>query len=271
MKTIPLDEGLLLYQIDPPDGGFEGLNFLVLIEGGKALFLDCGYEPNMREALADLSRRGAAPSGAIVSHYHPDHDGGLRLLGDVEIWGGESWLQSAEKWLEPGGTPSPAPEHIVRDRTELRFGKRELVIFPLPGHSDDSLAVLVDDRWLYVADAVLLANDGRPLLPSVHSRPVSRHLEAIDALDRLTSYIFIPGHGSVMSDRKERERDLRNRRLYLTAIASAAGGSAAAPGSSARGTAAPGSTEPAGISFDEATAGCDPPFLGREWHEHNYR
>ncbi|MDP3180162.1 MAG: MBL fold metallo-hydrolase [Spirochaetaceae bacterium] len=263
MKTIPLDEGFLLYQLDPSDGGFEGLNFLVLIEEGKALFLDCGYEPNMREALADLERRGVVPSGAIVSHYHPDHDGGLRLLGDIETWGGESWLQSAEKWLEPGQSPAPGPKHIVISRTELGFGKRRLVLFPLPGHSDDSLAVLVDDLWLYVADAILLANDGRPLLPSVHSRPVSRHLEAIDALDRLTRYIFIPGHGSVMSDRKERERDLRNRRLYLTAIASAA------PASAASGAVASGPA--AGITFDEATAGCDPPFLGREWHEHNYR
>jgi glyoxylase-like metal-dependent hydrolase (beta-lactamase superfamily II) len=248
MKVIGIAENFLLYQVDPPEGGIEGLNFMAIVEDGKILFLDTGYAPNMEEALADLARLGAKPAGAIVSHFHPDHDGGLSLLGKVEVWAGEHWRETASRWLEPGASVPVEPPTVVSSRTTVEFGRRRLELIPLPGHSDDSLAILVDDTWLYVADTVLLTNDGRPLLPSVHSRPVSRHVEAIDRLIEMSRYVFVPGHGSVMGDRAGRERDLANRRRYLSAIAEAKGP----------------------ISFNEATAGCEPPFLGKEWHEHNY-
>ena len=248
MKVLTLDEGFLVYQFDPPEGELEGLNFLVLVEDGKALFLDTGYRENMEEAVADLADRGAVPVSAIVSHYHPDHAGGLALLGVPEVWAGEGFRKTAEPWLRPGEAIAVEPTRIVSAPTELRFGKRRLEIFPLPGHSDDSLAVVVDGAWIYAADAILLTNDGRPVLPSVHSRPVSLHLQAVDWLAARTGLVFVPGHGAVMGEKSLRERDLANRRRYLAALAGAKGR----------------------VSLKEATAGCEPPFLGEAWHEENY-
>jgi len=248
MRVLCLDEGLLVYQFDPAPGQLEGLNFMAIVEGDEALFIDSGYRASMALALEDLESRRARPVGAIVSHFHPDHDGGLPLLGPVSVWAGEEWRRVAEAWLPPGGAIAVEPTRIVEEEVALGFGRRRLVVHPLPGHSDDSLAVLIDDRWLYVADAVILTNDGRPLLPSVHSRPVSLHIAAIDWLGGQCSRAFIPGHGAILGDRARREADLANRRRYLEAIAR--GGP---------------------ISFEAATAGCVPPFLGREWHEENCR
>lgn len=248
MRVLCLDEGLLVYQFDPVPGQIEGLNVMALVEGHEVLFLDTGYRANMASVLEDLESRRARPAGAIVSHFHPDHDGGLPLLGSVPVWGGEEWRSTAEASLPPGGAIAVEPTRIVEEEVALCFGRRRLVIHPLPGHSDDSLAVLIDDRWLYVADAVLLTNDGRPLLPSVHSRPVSLHLAAIDWLQGQSSRAFIPGHGAIIGDRARREADLANRRRYLEAIARSGA-----------------------ISFETATQGSDPPFLGREWHEENCR
>ncbi|MBU0929191.1 MAG: MBL fold metallo-hydrolase [Spirochaetes bacterium] len=252
MKIIELDDGLILYQIDPPEGEIEGLNLMALVEDGKALFLDTGYAANMTEALKDLAARGATPSGAVVSHYHPDHDGGLRLLGAVDVWACAGWRAVADAWREPGDPLPVEPTRVVSARTEIRFGRRLLELYPLPGHSDDSMAIVIDGAWLYAADSVLLTNDGRPLLPSVHSRPVSRHIEAIDWLSARADLVFIPGHGAVMTDGAARRNDLANRRRYLSAIASAS----ERPGRS--------------IAFEDAIAGCEPPFLGKEWHGHNY-
>ena len=248
MRVLCLDEGLLVYQFDPAPGQLEGLNFMAIIEGNEALLVDTGYRANMARALEDLESRRTKPVGAIISHFHPDHDGGLPLLGSVSVWGSEEWRSTAEAWLPPGGAIAVEPTLIVEEEVPLDFGRRRLVVHPLPGHSDDSLAVLIDDRWLYVADTVILTNDGRPLLPSVHSRPISLHIAAIDWLGGQCSRAFIPGHGAILGDRARREADLANRRRYLEAIAS--GGP---------------------VSFEAAIAGCDPPFLGREWHEENCR
>lgn len=249
MNVISLEEGLYVYQLDPAEGEVEGLNFMVVIEDGKALFIDTGYEQNMRTALADLGRRKAVPSCAIISHYHPDHDGGLALLGGIDIWASALWRKTAEACRGPGAPGAVEPGILISKPTALRFGKRELEIHPLPGHSEDSLAVLIDDTWLYVADSILLTNEGAALLPSVHGRPISLHIEAIDWLMKRSDRSFIPGHGAILRDRAAREKDLENRRRYLVAISGAKGG----------------------ITFEEATASCEPPFIGREWHEENYR
>ena len=66
--------------------------------------------------------------------------------------------------------------------------------------------------------------------------------------DEPEGLVFVPGHGAVMGEKSFRERDLANRRRYLAAIAGAKGR----------------------VSLKEATAGCEPPFLGEAWHEENY-
>ncbi|MCX7024821.1 MAG: MBL fold metallo-hydrolase [Spirochaetes bacterium] len=253
MKTITLDDGLSVYRFDPPPGEIEGLNFMAVVEGGEVLFLDCGYRACMAAALGELQRLGASPVRAIVSHYHDDHAQGLELLPGIETWGSEAWRATVDIWFEPGKRDALEPDHPVDGPTILRFGRRSIEIVPLPGHTEDSLAIVIDGTWLYAADAILLTNDGAPLLPSVHARPVSKHMAAIDWLRERADCVMIPGHGAVLAGRAAIERDLDNRRRYLEAIS--------------------GAVESGGgrISFEDAVAGCDPPFLGREWHEHNYR
>jgi glyoxylase-like metal-dependent hydrolase (beta-lactamase superfamily II) len=249
MQIRELDEGMLLFQAAPPPGEIEGLNFLALVAGGEALFLDTGYAADMALALAELGRRGARPVGALISHYHPDHAGGLSLLHGVEVLAGARWRETGEAWLAPGERLPVEPTRVIETATRLDFGRHRLELIPLPGHSEDSLIILIDEGWLHAADSILFGERGQPLLPSVHARPVAKHLNAIDRLLGMTERDFIPGHGPVLGERASRERDLRNRRRYLAALVAA----------------------PEGIGFAEATAGCEPAFLGEAWHAENWR
>jgi glyoxylase-like metal-dependent hydrolase (beta-lactamase superfamily II) len=110
------------------------------------------------------------------------------------------------------------------------------------------MGAIIDDEILYAADTLLFTNEGAPILPSVHARPVSLHAESLRALKAYLDLVFVPGHGAPVTDRAARERDLGNRIAYIEAIA-------ASPG----------------IALDEAQKNCDPQFLGNSWHEENYR
>jgi glyoxylase-like metal-dependent hydrolase (beta-lactamase superfamily II) len=248
MKTLELGRDLYLFMFDPEAGGFEGLNFLALVEGGEALFLDTGYAHLMKSALDFVRGLGAVPTGAIVSHYHEDHAGGIPLLGGVPTWGSEKYAASLDRCFPQAERAALAPSRLVRGPETLVLGSHTVELFPLPGHSPDSLGAIVDGRVLYAADTLLLTNEGAPILPSVHARPISLHAESLRKLRSHLDLLFVPGHGAPLADRGDREADLANRLAYIEAIA-------ASPG----------------IGLEEAQRGCEPKFLGSVWHEENCR
>lgn len=248
MHVIELGNDLLLFQVDPPPGEFEGLNFLALVDNGRALFIDTGYKENMAEALVFLDARGVKPAGAIISHYHPDHADGLSLLGGLETWGGEGFEKTLSLCFRAERHASLAPNHRVDGPEVLAFGSHRIELFPLRGHSPDSLGAIIDGRILFAADALLFTNEGEPVLPSVHDRPVSNHAEALRLLKSHLDLVFVPGHGAPVTDRSLRERDLSNRLAYIEAIVSRPG-----------------------IDLEEAQSACEPKFRGSEWHEENWK
>jgi glyoxylase-like metal-dependent hydrolase (beta-lactamase superfamily II) len=247
MKTIELAEDFYLFMFDPEEGGFEGLNVLALVEGKEALFFDTGYAPMMESALGFLKKLGARPAGAIVSHYHEDHAGGLSLLGAIDTWGSADCEATIALCFPAADRPGLEPTHRVSGHERVAFGRHAIELFPLPGHSPDSLGAVVDNAILYAADTLLFTNQGAPILPSVHARPVSLHAESLASLEAYLDLVFVPGHGAPVLDRAARARDLGNRIAYIEAIAARAG-----------------------ISLDEAQERCDPKFVGSAWHEENF-
>lgn len=248
MRVIDLGGDILLFQAEPPPGALEGLNFLALSDGSRVLFVDVGYAENMEEALRLLSGLGHRPVGAIISHYHPDHADGLALLEGIETWGSVEYGETLRQCFGSERHASLAPVHAVSGPESLRFGRHRLELVPLGGHSPDSLGVLLDERVFYAADLLLFTNDGQPVLPSVHDRPVERHAEALRRLTPYLGYLFVPGHGAPVASRLARERDLANRLAYIEAIA-------ARPG----------------LSLELSQAACEPKFLGSSWHEENWK
>lgn len=248
MKVIDLGEGLLVFMFDPPPGEFEGLNLLALVDGREALLLDTGYKENLKEVLAYLESLAAKPSMAVISHYHPDHADGLALVPGLETWGHAAYQETLDRCFRPERHASLVPRHAISAPETIAFCGHRLELLPMPGHTPDSLCVAIDGRVLYAADLLLFTNEGEPVLPSVHARPVSLHADALRKLRGYLGMTFVPGHGAPVMDRATRERDLANRISYVEAIAS----------------------EP-GIGLDEAQASCSPRFRGSEWHEENWK
>ncbi len=208
----------------------------------------------MHEGRAGLPRAlGARPAGAAISHYHDDHADGLSLLGGIETWGSCEFAPTLSLCFPAERRASLAPMHLVRGEPEtLRLGGRRVELFPLPGHSPDSLGAVIDGKTVYAADTLLFSNAGEPILPSVHARPVELHAQSLKRLRDFLDLTFVPGHGAPVTERSLREADLANRIAYVEAIAAH-------------------QCKGAGISLDEAEAACDPKFIGHEWHAENYR
>lgn len=213
------------YELLVLDGGMEGWSRVydrVPVDvGGRATVLQVqrratgclGYvvgDPEAGEAIvvdptADLaaferaaSQADLAIEGVIDTHVHADHvSGGPELAAehDVPYYLGE---RAAERDLER--------EFAALERNEvLEVGDVDLKALSTPGHTSESIGVLVDDRALLTADTLHVASTGRTELEFGDSEGERGARMLYETLHRTVlaepdSVTVLPGHVTVEDD-----------------------------------------------------------------------
>jgi glyoxylase-like metal-dependent hydrolase (beta-lactamase superfamily II) len=149
------------------------VNFVYLIgdrEKGEAVVVDPAYD--VGGILDVLDQDDMQLTGALATHYHPDHVGGdmagysisgvndlLRLRPvPVHVQGDESpWVQRVT-----GASSSELVEHVGGDT--VMVGDIPIELIHTPGHTPGSQCFFVDGR-LVAGDTLFLEGCGRTDLP----------------------------------------------------------------------------------------------------------
>jgi len=160
----------------------------------------------------------------INTHYHADHSWGNYFFPGAIIIGHSLCRQ----WLEERGTPSlnevrkqnPALRNVKiilpqisfdEGHVSLKVGKKNLNIFPLPGHSDDNVAVLVEE------DRVLFTGDVCMPLPYIVDGNIEDMITSLKKVSKMGLENVIQGHGDIIL-RGEIENYIKDNLAYLSAI-----------------------------------------------------
>lgn len=146
------------------DTGFQRPGFdaaYLVVEQGRAAFVDCGTNhsvPNMLAALQDAGRTPADVDWLILTHVHLDHAGGAGLLMEKlpearlavhprgarhmidpsRLWAGATAVYGEEEMQRSYGKLVPVPaERVVEaeDGHELNLAGRRLICLDTPGHA----------------------------------------------------------------------------------------------------------------------------------------
>ncbi|HMG26367.1 MAG TPA: MBL fold metallo-hydrolase, partial [Acidimicrobiia bacterium] len=151
------------------------VNFAYLIgdrDTGESMAVDPAY--GVRELVEIAGADGMRITGALVTHYHPDHVGGdlmgyriegareLLTLDDVDA---PLHVQRTEApWVRrvTGASDSDLVLHDSGD--EVRIGEIPVRLVHTPGHTPGSQCFLVDGR-LVAGDTLFLEGCGRTDLP----------------------------------------------------------------------------------------------------------
>jgi hydroxyacylglutathione hydrolase len=168
---------MILKQI--PTAGDRNFGYWLLDETtNQAAVIDPSGHP---DAFLDLARKSNAQiRWVIATHDHSDHTGGIREI--ARKTGAQIVLHELSH--------SPA-DRKVRHRDKLPFGNLELEILHTPGHTPDSICILVEDA-LMSGDTLFVGKvggtgygqDARDEYHSLH-----------DIIMRLPDHIRIfPGH-----------------------------------------------------------------------------
>ncbi len=232
--THPLPWGLdhvHTYAIEDADGW-------TIVDAGLG---DPGARERWTEGLAALGRPQVRR--IVVTHFHPDHIGGSRLLAELTaaeevVQGGEdaaiarrNWgddrdvdgfsryllEHGAPEWLVPGFRSAAAsvalaePTRRVEEGDVVEIGGETYKVLVLRGHADGHIALLGEHTGRLFGGDVLLQtitpNVGA--WPGLRPDPLADYLETLERLAGLDTSLVYPGHHGVLRAPAERAAEIR--------------------------------------------------------------
>jgi glyoxylase-like metal-dependent hydrolase (beta-lactamase superfamily II) len=141
----------------------------------------------------------------INTHYHADHTWGNYLFSGAKVIGhklcNELLQEKGIPALERGQENNPSLRairivlpHITFEEGELliRIGKKTLKIFPLPGHTIDSIAVIVEE------DRVLFSGDTMMAVPYIVDGDIDISIESLNKIKTMGLENVVQGHGDIV-------------------------------------------------------------------------
>jgi len=217
-----LGDGLCAYL--QPDGGWGLSNAGLISAPGASLLVDTLYDLRRTAAMLEAMapRLAASPlQAAFNTHGDPDHCFGNQLLPaeatiiatDAATAAMARRSASAVRDMVSGASLGPAfaefarerfgsfefegieqrfPTETFEGRRELRVGERLVELIELgPAHSEgDAIAHVPDAAAVFTGDLVFAGGT-----PIVWVGPVSRWLDACEAILALGARTIVPGHG----------------------------------------------------------------------------
>jgi hydroxyacylglutathione hydrolase len=198
-------------------------NFVYLIgdrDSGECVAVDPAWD--VAGLIDEAGKDGMKITGALCTHYHPDHVGGdlfgfkieglarLLELNPCKIYVNKLEAEGVRK------VTGVSESDLVRmdDLGTLEVGAHHIEFVHTPGHTPGSQCFLVDGDRLVSGDTLFIGGCGRVDLPGSNPEDMMRSLK--DKLGKLADHVRLyPGHDyaavpeTTMGEEKQRNPYLR--------------------------------------------------------------
>jgi hydroxyacylglutathione hydrolase len=159
-------------------------NFTYIVadeKSGEAAVIDPSWD--LDKIFHALKRNGWRAKYVINTHTHFDHVLGNEQMAEVT---GAKIVQHKDSQLKK--------DIAVSDGDTIEIGGSiRLRILHTPGHSKDSICLLLDDQFIFTGDTLFVGNCGRVDLPG--SDPKEMYYSLFDRLAKLDEKLILyPGH-----------------------------------------------------------------------------
>ncbi len=167
---------------------------------------------------------GLAVRYVINTHHHADHCWGNCFFPGATIIGHERCrqllLERTPSALEIASQENPLYKQLTiippqitfqKGKLTLQVGKKHLVLFPTPGHSEDGISVLVEE------DRVLFAGDAFMPIPFIVDGDLDQYIFTTQSFTNMGLENIIQGHGDIIL-RGEVEEKVSENITYLKSI-----------------------------------------------------
>ena len=158
-------------------------NFTYIIadeETGEAAIIDPSWD--LDDVFRALKKNGWRAKYVINTHTHFDH-----VLGNDQVatLTGAKIVQHKNSQLEK--------HSAVSDGDMIEIGSVRLRVLHTPGHSKDSMCLILEGQLIFTGDTLFVGNCGRTDLPG--SDPAEMYHSLFDKLAKLDDKLIVyPGH-----------------------------------------------------------------------------
>jgi glyoxylase-like metal-dependent hydrolase (beta-lactamase superfamily II) len=147
--------------------GYDSTNYYLVDSKGGKLLIDCGWPGTLPKFMAALKRKGISIKDIkflLITHFHADHAGLTQELKNIGIK--LLLLENQVNFIAPlteffKGKNFPYIEITPKDNLILKLeDSRKFLasigingeIIPTPGHSDDSVTLILDEGLAFTGD-----------------------------------------------------------------------------------------------------------------------
>lgn len=191
-----------------------------------AVVIDTLALPDETLAIREfIERELSVPVRYVINtHYHADHTWGNCFFPGATVVAHarcrDLLIERGGPSLEAAKKQNPALRQVkivlpqmtfVNGEMTLRVGKKNLIIAPAFGHSEDGISVLVEE------DRILFAGDSFMPIPYVVDGDVDESLASIKRIAKMGLENIVQGHGDIIL-RGEIDAAVKENLNYLTTI-----------------------------------------------------
>ena len=178
---------------------------VVLSPEGAIVIDTLPFPEETAEIVHFIEQQGVGCTRFVINtHFHGDHSYGTCLFPGATVIGHERCREALIKWgdkrLAEAKMHTPQlrdvtirlPDVVFDEEMHLHFGRRSLRLCHLPGHTADSVGVLVEgDRILFSGDAVMPV----PYIPWGSREQLRGSLAEVLAMKQ---EMIVQGHGEIL-------------------------------------------------------------------------
>ncbi len=175
--------------------------------GGLVILIDAGMKSSGKKIVDYYQQSGKKPDIVLITHYHPDHVGGLGLLKgkySPKIYAPRDEIQVIEGKNKPVQPKGFLPKLVsVLGKTEAvsgvipadEFSLPWMKVVPTEGHTPGSTSYLFEpESLLFVGDAVTVKGT-ETTVNRQFSLDLEKAEESRKRIISMSGITILPGHG----------------------------------------------------------------------------
>ncbi len=197
------------------------VNITLLHFDGKAMLIDTGYRFQAEIVASFLEDRKIEVTEVLLTHYHPDHSAGISVFQPQKIYCSEHYHENFKRCSEEWDTETHymRPTHTLKDQEVLFFGPHRLKVINSGSHSEDSIMIEINNRYLVVGDLIMRDVHHKTTYPYISiDGDISGYLYSLKLLKEINNPVLLLAHGIPIEEEPQIKEVINDHLTYFKGL-----------------------------------------------------